>query len=342
MRSPFHLPRRTVRLGLTGAIALLLITGAESGGAAELPTTSVSLPVPLLGITLDGPQASTASQATAGQLLVGTFAITAGTCSGTVAGSYFQMIQPGGTASGPFVSNGDSPCSNNTFTPMAPGTDGGLITGSYQPSPTPAFDGSGNGLAGRVTKPQRFFGVDFASATNPTDPQTGTKVTAPTITVDAEGRLGGDLRAFAATWNGQHFNQGAPKPDGSTSGATALPTGTYDAATGAFVLDWTSRIEGGPFNSFAGRWHFEGTFTGSQTAEPPSGATGRDSVTDPAAVASGGGAASGPGSAGGSLANTGASVATGRALLLLAAGLAGIGILRQHRWIASMPTRARG
>ena len=37
-------------------------------------------------------------------------------------------------------------------------------------------------------------------------------------------------------------------------------TGTYDAETGAFVLEWSSQIVGGPFNDSTGVWHLEGTF----------------------------------------------------------------------------------
>jgi hypothetical protein len=37
-------------------------------------------------------------------------------------------------------------------------------------------------------------------------------------------------------------------------------SGTYDAATGHFVLQWKSLIVGGPFDRFTGSWHLEGTF----------------------------------------------------------------------------------
>jgi hypothetical protein len=37
-------------------------------------------------------------------------------------------------------------------------------------------------------------------------------------------------------------------------------TGTYNADTKAYTLDWTSQIIGGPFNNFSGHWHLEGTF----------------------------------------------------------------------------------
>ena len=195
------------------------------------------------------------------------------------------MIQPGGNPSaGPFVQNTDSSCADKTYTPLSPGSDGGLVTGGFQPQPDPPFDGTGGGKAGRIAAPTKFYGVNFATATNPTDPQTGTKVAAPSVTVDG-GKLSGDVRAFAAAWNNQHFNQGAPKPDGSTPGTTSGPTGTYDAATGHYVLEWTSQIVGGPFNNFTGKWHLEGTFvpasssSSSSTAESTSPSTATTAAT---------------------------------------------------------------
>jgi hypothetical protein len=84
-------------------------------------------------------------------------------------------------------------------------------------------------------------------------------VAAPSLSAQ-NGALTGDLRAFAASWNRQEFNQGAPKPDGSTPGITARPSGHYDAATRAFSVNWASQIQGGPFSNFTGLWHLEGTF----------------------------------------------------------------------------------
>jgi hypothetical protein len=192
--------------------------------------------------------------------LVGTFRITAGSCAGgKTAGSRFRMVVPTGGPGGPYVSNNDSTCSDHSYTLLSPGTDGGLQTGTRQPEPSPAFDGSGNSLAKRITKPARFYGVLFSTSTNAIDPQTGAHVAAPTLAVQ-NGAISGDLRAFAASWNRQEFNQGAPKPDGSTPGNTARPSGHYNADTGAFTLDWASQIKGGPFNNFTGLWHFEGTF----------------------------------------------------------------------------------
>src|SRR5690349_13949643 len=116
--------------------------------------------------------------AAGGASLVGTFALTGGACqSGGASGTYFRMVQPSGTvANGPFVSNGDSACADKTYTLLAPGSDGGLVTGANQPAPSPAFDGQGNSLANRITVPAVFFGVKFGLSTDPTDRQSGAKV----------------------------------------------------------------------------------------------------------------------------------------------------------------------
>ena len=195
--------------------------------------------------------------------LVGVFKIDPGTCDATgpvTQGSYFRMIQPNGKpGEGPYVPNGDSPCGDKTWAPMKPGSDGGLRTGTYQPYPDPAFDDKGNGTASSVTQPTVWFAVTFANATNEKDPQTGSGTSMPEIMVE-DGKLSGDLSAYAAAWNKQHFNQGAPKPGGDRPGLTVGPTGTYDEATKAYKLDWSSQIVGGPFNNFTGVWHLEGTF----------------------------------------------------------------------------------
>lgn len=195
--------------------------------------------------------------------LVGVFKIDDGICDttgGVTKGSYFRMIQPNGKpVDGPYVPNGDSPCGDKTWAPMKAGSDGGLKTGAYQPYPEPPFDDKGNGTAASVTQPTVWFAVTFANATNEKDPQTNTAASTPKIVVE-DGKLSGDLSAYAAAWNKQHFNQGAPKPGGDRPGLTVGPSGTYDEATKAYTLDWSSQIVGGPFNNFTGVWHLEGTF----------------------------------------------------------------------------------
>ena len=202
------------------------------------------------------------AEAKGAEQLVGLFRLAPGDCTtaGVTSGSSFRMINPGGKAGeGPYISNGDSPCGDKTFSPMFPGSDGGLRTGAYQSEVSPPFDGGGNGLTESVAKGVPFFAVRFAVATNEKDPQTGGKAPMPTIEVN-DGKLTGNLSAFAASWNNQHFNQGAPKPDGAMPGLTLTPTGTYDQATNKYSLEWSSQIVGGPFNNFTGVWHFEGTF----------------------------------------------------------------------------------
>ena len=124
------------------------------------------------------------------------------------------MVQPNGTlAAGPFVINGDSTCEDKTITALSPGSDGGLRTGDFQLQPEPPFDPAGNSLSGRIAAPQKWFAVSFGLATNATDPQTATAAEAPRITRDGT-KLAGEIQALAASWNGQHFNQGSPKPGG--------------------------------------------------------------------------------------------------------------------------------
>jgi len=242
-----------------------------------------------------------ADAATAGgrHELIGLFRLSPGTVSGTkINGTWFRMLQPGGNpTSGPYMINADSPADGGQATLLQPGASGGLRTGGYQSQPTPGFDGGGNSLAGAITAPTKFFGVKFSISTNETDLQTKTKVAPPTV-LDNNGKLTADLSSWAASWNNQNFNQGAPKPVSSTQAQApgqqqaerawdwvsqkwleAAPkssvsgggaTGTYDAKTGVFVLEWTSHIDGGPFSGFTGLWHLEGTFEPSGRA--PAGA----------------------------------------------------------------------
>jgi hypothetical protein len=192
--------------------------------------------------------------------LVGLFRFTPGAYSrGVATGSYIRLVLAGGTKEkGPFFPNPSSTAT--TYTLLRPGSDGGLRTGTYQPAPSPAFSGSGDALANRIIAPQRFALIQYSVQTSPKDPQTGADVPAPSISVSPDGKLSGQLQAFAAQWNKQHFNVGSPKPDGSFPGLTTPVTGTYDAATKAYTLEWTSQIVGGAFNNFSAVWHFEGTF----------------------------------------------------------------------------------
>lgn len=192
--------------------------------------------------------------------LIGLFKFTPGAYANSkISGSYIRLVLAGGSReNGPFFPNPSSKAT--TYTLLNPGTDGGLRTGSYQPAPSPAFNATGDAQAARIIAPQRFAFIQYSAQTSPVDPQTGANVPAPAISVTPDGKLSGQLQAFAAQWNKQNFNVGSPKPDGSLPGLTSPVTGTYDADTKAYTLEWTSQIVGGPFNNFSASWHFEGTF----------------------------------------------------------------------------------
>jgi hypothetical protein len=192
--------------------------------------------------------------------LVGLFRFKPGAyANGVASGSYIRLVLAGGTReNGPFFPNPSSKAT--TYTLLNPGTDGGLRTGSYQPAPDPPFSGSGDALANRIIAPQRFALINYSAQTSPKDPQTGADVPAPSISVASDGKLSGNLAAFAAQWNKQNFNVGSPKPDGTLPGLTTPVSGTYNSETKEYTLEWTSQIVGGAFNNFSAAWHFEGTF----------------------------------------------------------------------------------
>jgi hypothetical protein len=202
-----------------------------------------------LGLATAAAVAASPTRSAAARPLVGTFKLTPGSyAAGKPTGSYFRMIYPGGSVSkGKFFANPDSPLPNKTYTPVKPGTDGGLVTGTYQPSPSSAFDAKGNARAKRITLPAPFAQIAFGLATLAKDPTTGKAWPAPSITVTGT-KLSGQVSALYAEWNKLYFSQGS----------TAV-SGTYDATTGAFTLTWSSKISGGPFNHFTGYWHLAGT-----------------------------------------------------------------------------------
>jgi hypothetical protein len=194
---------------------------------------------------------------TRAKALTGTFKLAPGSYShGRAHGTWFRMIISRDRPKKAYLPNPDSKARDKTYILGRPGTDGGLATGRFQPHPNPPFDRRGNARASRIIKPSPFTAIDFSVASLPRDPQSKTAVSAPSASV-AGRRLTVRLPGYTAEWNKQFFNQGAPKPDGSGSPAT----GTYDARTKRFVLTWTSKIAGGPFNGYSGLWHLEGTFS---------------------------------------------------------------------------------
>jgi hypothetical protein len=246
--------------------AVTIKTGADGEAGAKAPvggaggTTGPGNG----GSSPAGPAPGTSTAPVQGTPLVGLFKLEEGkqAASGTLSGTYFQML--GGASESP-LPNGDSTAPDKNYTLLRPGTDGGLRTDVYQPAPSPAFAGTVNGqptgdaLANRIVAPQKFFAIDFSIVTGPVDAQTGQPDPLPQIAVQ-DGKLTGQTTAWDAQWNGLSFNQGSPKPDGTSPGHTQPVSGTYDATTGRFVLRWKSHIVGGPFDGYTGSWHLEGTF----------------------------------------------------------------------------------
>ncbi len=294
--------RRTAVISAIFALAGLAAAPAAATGLATPDTSAAGQDVEVVDDPADASDptgtAATGSDRTsprpraAGDELVGSFGLDAGQCGdgeGVTAGSSFRMLTPDGES---YVDNSSSPCDDGTWTPLSPGTDGGFSTEGYQPHPDPPFSGgsTGDAQASKIMQPQAFHGTDFSVATEEVDAQTGDEVPVPSVVDDGGGTLSGDLSAWNAAWNGQFFNQGAPKPSGETPGQTELPSGTYDAASGAYTLEWKSLIEGGPFDGFTGVWHLEGTFEGSTSSTGAGGGSSTRSTTGP-----GGGTGSGAG-----------------------------------------------
>ena len=195
--------------------------------------------------------------------MVGTFKITAGTCNpvtGAIAGSYLKLIFPGGNVhTGFFFQNTSSRCFDTSFTTISPGTDGGLVTGGFQPGPPRPFAEDGDARANAIIRPVSFAAIDLSLSTQPMDVQTKQPVSAPAVQ-NNRGKLSGNVEAVSAAWRKIYFNQGSPKPGGRRPGLTRSLSGAYNARTHAYTLNWTSKIVGGPFDGFIGQWHLVGTF----------------------------------------------------------------------------------
>jgi hypothetical protein len=214
---------------------------------------------------------SACSTATASPQLVGTFRLTAGHCSSPTApptGSYFVV---GNAADGKPVPSSQGACSDHMFVPLAPGTDGGLVTGSFQPDPTPTFSANGSSLAGSIIVPVNFQGQKVGMATSGNDDQNAPNAApifpVPTATVDGS-NLDVDLRSLHFSYGGlpgstcvTSYGQGCWDL-GSRSAA-----GTYDKSTKHFTLDW---FVGEAFSQAGDsiEVHFEGTFVPASGQSP--------------------------------------------------------------------------
>jgi hypothetical protein len=270
-------------------------------GTSRFPKTLAATVVAILvvgGACIAVPTTPAGAKSTSGgrgRVLTGLFRLTPGTfAGGHLGGTWFRMLQPGAKVkSGPYMRNANSSADGGLATLLRPGTAGGFRTAGFQSQPNQAFDAGGNSLASAIIRPTEFFGVKFSISTNRIDPQTKTACAPPTVVLK-NGKLTADMCSWAASWNNQNFNQGAPKPVrntqakspgqqqaqkawdwvskrwlGSVPKATVTgggAIGTFNPKTGRFVLQWSSLIVGGPFNGFTGLWHLQGVYRSSGRA----------------------------------------------------------------------------
>jgi hypothetical protein len=197
----------------------------------------------------------------------GTVVIDAGTCDelGNPSGSWLRMIEPGGNVlAGPYITNYDSNCSEQTYSLLSPGKVG-LKLGKFQRHPNPAFDAATNGLADEIFSPVRFYSVNFAISTESQPEKIGSALSPPRFFVESTGdegspknvRLTANLQSLFVGWNGEFFEQGGPHPEGFT-GATTTPFGNINLETGQFTLQWSSQVDAGSFDGFIGQWQLTG------------------------------------------------------------------------------------
>lgn len=148
----------------------------------------------------------------------------------SITGGDFGMGSPGGTA---LTGGGASP----------------IVAGTYQ--------GSVGSNATSLTV-FSFFGTPVYTFTAASDPGIAGGGPAPSGTVDTTaGTIAMDMSSFFASWNGTDFSQGG------------AATGTYNAGTGAYSMNWSSTIVGGTFNGQTGYWHLTGNATTAAPAPVP-------------------------------------------------------------------------
>ncbi|HVW79550.1 MAG TPA: hypothetical protein VHB69_01240 [Mycobacteriales bacterium] len=200
--------------------------------------------------------------------LDGLFRIAPGACpaaSGLPTGSYLVVLS---AASGGTVGNPHGGCKNPAYTLLDPGTDGGLVTGEFQQVSGPTFDRHGNSRDGRIIAPVRFGKLDVGFGTSSRDEQDA-PAGAPAFPVPSAivrgSALSVDLRSLVVSYAG----------DADTSCKTTYgvgcwelgsenATGTYDAATGHYSIQWFSGASFTPKGDSI-EVHLEGTFVPSSS-----------------------------------------------------------------------------
>jgi len=201
--------------------------------------------------------------------LIGLFKLAPGRCTTASAhptGSYLIAIS---AAQGRAVRNPKAGCANPDYTPLRPGVDGGLITGRFQTQPDPAFDAHRNARADRIVTPTVFGHFRFGFATNSRDEQdapSGAAAYPAPVAIATGSTRKVDLSSLVVTNSGGAGSTCAKSFGlGCWEVGSKSASGTYDAATHHFVIDW---FAGQSFTPKADSMevHLEGTFVpGSST-----------------------------------------------------------------------------
>jgi hypothetical protein len=215
----------------------------------------------LAGLAGCGGQAKAAG--TASRLPAGLFKLTAGHCTTATAkptGSYLIVIS---AAENKAAKNPRGGCANPDYTPLTPGSDGGLVIGRFQSQPSPVFDARRNSRADRIITPVDFDGFRFGFATTPLDEQDAPagEPTYPAPAAIVTGTtLNLDLRSLVVTYAGQPSTSCKQSYGvGCWELGSKSASGTYDAATHHYEIDW---FAGESFTSKGDsiEVHLEGTF----------------------------------------------------------------------------------
>jgi hypothetical protein len=217
----------------------------------------------LIAVALAAVCSACDSGASATTDLVGTFHLAPGRCSSAGApptGSYFVV---GNAADGKPVPTAQGACADKMFVPLSPGTDGGLVTGTFQPDPAPTFSSNGSSLAALIIVPVNFQGQKVGMATSGYDDQNAPSAPpifpVPTATVVGS-HLYVDLRSLHFSYGGLPGSTCATSyGQGCWDLGSKSAAGTYDRSTRQFTLDW---FVGEAFSEAGDsiEVHFAGTF----------------------------------------------------------------------------------
>ncbi len=198
--------------------------------------------------------------------LQGTFRLAHPSCAGgSPRGSYLSVTF--GTRA---IKNPQSSCADGAYTLLSPGSHG-LSTQTFSPASDAEFNSHGSAVANTIAEPTTFAGhvLGLVSSTdNLQDAPTGPAEFALPQVYLVNGKLVADLRSVQVLYNGPDDASCAQAAgQGCWLVGAERATGTYDARTHAFTLDWFSGQSFTP-DSAGTIVHLAGTFVGAKKPVP--------------------------------------------------------------------------